>query len=178
MDGSGIYFGDLYPAMEVKMVAEVQSYLEVIDDLRRQVGNLIADLPAEALNWRPIKREEDHATNSLAVLASHVAGSEHFWIAEVVGRYPATRNREAEFITEVTGVGELTPKLATVGMETKAVLSGLQAEDLADTRDVDGRVVSVRWAILHVIEHTALHLGHMQLTYQLWQEGQAMTAPY
>jgi hypothetical protein len=26
----------------------------------------------------------------------------------------------------------------------------------------------VRWCILHVIEHIAQHLGHMQLTRQLW----------
>jgi hypothetical protein len=26
----------------------------------------------------------------------------------------------------------------------------------------------VRWCILHVIEHYAQHLGHMQLTRQLW----------
>jgi hypothetical protein len=30
------------------------------------------------------------------------------------------------------------------------------------------RQVTVRWSILHVIEHTAQHVGHMQLTRQLW----------
>ena len=40
-----------------------------------------------------------------------------------------------------------------------------------------GRIVPVRWAILHVIDHTALHLGHMQITYQLWMGGQRGPSP-
>ncbi|MCA9947468.1 MAG: DUF664 domain-containing protein [Anaerolineales bacterium] len=39
------------------------------------------------------------------------------------------------------------------------------------------REVPVRWGILHVIDHTALHLGHIQITAQLWQGGQAIDAP-
>ena len=71
------------------MLPELDNYLQRIEDLRRQVSELIADLPAEALNWRPIEGE---ATNSLAVLAAHIAGVEHFWIAEVVGGCPPTRD--------------------------------------------------------------------------------------
>ena len=65
--------------------------LHMIEDLRGQVRDLIADLPAEALNWLPLPEAEDHSMNSLAVMAAHVAGAEHFWIAEVIGGYPATR---------------------------------------------------------------------------------------
>ena len=68
------------------MTSELNNYLQRIEDLRGQVGDLIAGLPGEALNWRPI---EDDATNSLAVLAAHSAGAEHFWIAEVVGGPPS-----------------------------------------------------------------------------------------
>jgi hypothetical protein len=28
----------------------------------------------------------------------------------------------------------------------------------------------VEWIVFHVIEHTATHLGHMQLTKQMWEE--------
>ena len=66
--------------------------------LHGQITDLIAHLPVEALNWRPIDNE-DHATNSMAIMATHVAGAEHFWIAEVIGQYPPTRNRDAEFVT-------------------------------------------------------------------------------
>jgi len=29
--------------------------------------------------------------------------------------------------------------------------------------------VGVAWAILHALEHTGIHLGHIQVTQQLWQ---------
>jgi len=159
------------------MHPEAAAYLERIDDVRSQVANLLADLPPEALNWRPIAGSDDHATNSLAVLATHLAGAEHFWIAEVVAGYPATRDRDLEFKAEVGGAGPLLDRLAEVAAETKSVLSNLSAEALGETRLVRERVVPVRWALLHVIDHSSLHLGHIQLTYQLWQGGQAGSSP-
>jgi uncharacterized damage-inducible protein DinB len=159
------------------MLPELQSYLELIEDLRSQVGNLITDLTAEALSWRPIEGSKDHATNSLAVLATHVAGAEHFWIAEVIGSRPATRQGETEFVTQETDPTELRRLLEKIDAETREVFSTLLPVDLDGTRQAHGRTVPVRWAILHVIEHTALHLGHMQLTYQLWMGGKSIQTP-
>ena len=159
------------------MNPEVAAYLERIEDLRRQVAELIADLPAEALNWRPVAGEDDHVTNSLAVMAGHIAGAEHFWIHEVIGRQPPTRDRDAEFRAEAEGSAPLLALLKITGDETRQILGDLTAVDLDSTRQIKERTVPVRWGILHVIDHTALHLGHMQITYQLWQGGQGHTAP-
>jgi uncharacterized damage-inducible protein DinB len=167
---------------EKEMLSELDSYLQRIEDLRGQVGTLIAGLPAEALNWRPIEGE----SNSLAVLATHVAGAEHFWMAEVVGGYPATRDRDAEFATQVDEAAELVRLLEKVGAETRQVFSVLTEADpsspsgqsLDGAREARGRTVPVRWCILHVIDHTALHLGHMQLTYQLWAGGEGKPSPF
>ncbi|MFQ6014157.1 MAG: DinB family protein [Anaerolineae bacterium] len=159
------------------MDSEVHHYLHMIEDLRDQVSDLIANLPAEALNWRPVEGIEDHATNSLAVLATHIAGAEHFWIAEVIGGQPPTRDRHAEFATKATGPAELRRRLEETGVETREALSSLRKVDLDGTREVNGRTVPVRWAILHVIDHTALHLGHMEITYQLWRKGQSKPSP-
>ena len=89
------------------MVPELANYLGRIEDLHRQISGLIAELPAQALNWRPIEGTDDHATNSMAVLAAHIAGAEHFWIAEVIGGRPKTRDREAEFATVATSATEI-----------------------------------------------------------------------
>jgi uncharacterized damage-inducible protein DinB len=159
------------------VLAELSSYLQHIEDLRGQVRGLIADLPAEALNWRPIEGVDEHATNSPAVLAAHVAGAEHFWIAEVIGGRPTTRDRDAEFRLEVTDAFELIRRFDSVQVETREVFSTLTATDLEGTRETRGKTVSVRWGILHVIDHTALHLGHMQITYQLWNEGKSKPSP-
>jgi uncharacterized damage-inducible protein DinB len=159
------------------MIPECASYVGMLDDLRGQIVALIADLPAEALNWRPIEGEDDHVTNSLAVMAAHVAGAEHFWIYEVVGRQPPTRDRPTEFVTEVDGPEPLLEMLEASGRETRIILDALTAADLDGTRQARDRTVATRWGILHAIDHTALHLGHMQITYQLWFKGQTADSP-
>ncbi len=200
------------------MLSELDNYLQRIEDLRGQVRNLIADLPAEALNWRPIPPlssppragengggrpagggergganplaggsegganplagGSEGGANSLAVLAAHIAGAEHFWIAEVIGGRPTTRDRDAEFVVQVADAAELVRRLEASGTETRAVFSALTVADLDSTREARGRTVNVRWGILHVIDHTALHLGHMQITYQLWRGGQGKPSPF
>jgi len=160
------------------MLTELDNYLQRIEDLRRQIDELIAGLPAPALNWRPTERVEDHATNSLAVLVAHSVGAEHFWIAEVIGGRTHTRNRAAEFATQAADAGELRRLLETTGAETREILSSLTPADLDGAREVEGRSVPVRWSILHVIDHTALHLGHMQITYQLWMSGLSKPSPH
>ena len=162
--------------------SELENYLTMINDLREQVIDLIKDLPAEALNWRPIENAADeHATNSLAVLAAHIAGAEHYWIAELLGGQPRTRRRSEEFATAVDGPEPLLQRLIEVGKETEAVFATLAPERLDGVLvgSVDGieRPLPARWAILHVIDHTALHLGHMQITYQLWMGGRSGPSP-
>ena len=156
------------------MISELDNYLQRIEDLRGQARDLIADLPGEALNWRPIENE---ATNSLAVLATHIAGAEHFWIAEVVGGRPPTRDRDAEFATQASDASQLVRLLEDTRAETRGVFATLTEADLDSTRQAKGRTIPVRWCILHVIDHTALHLGHIQLTYQLWNKGQGKPSP-
>ena len=159
------------------MSPELAGYLQMIEDLRGQVHDLIVDLPAEALNWRPLEGSGEHATNSLAVLAAHIAGAEHFWIAEVVGGLPPSRDRDAEFAARATSASELVDLLENVRKETREVFSTLGETDLDGSRQARGRVIPVRWCILHVIDHSALHLGHMQLTYQLWMGGRQGPSP-
>jgi len=160
------------------MHSEIENSRQRIDHLRRQGRELIDGLPAEALNWTPLPREgHGDATNSLAVLAAHVAGAEHFWMAEVVGGQPATRDRDAEFATRAANSQELTERIDEVAAETAEVLSSLGPADLDSERQAPDRKVPVRWCLMHVAAHTALHLGHMQLTYQLWTGGKSKHMP-
>ncbi|MEX2160925.1 MAG: DinB family protein [Anaerolineales bacterium] len=158
-------------------LGELQSYLHALDDLRAQVAGIIKNVPAEGLNWRPSLPAGADPTNSLAVLAVHVAGSERFWIAESIGNQPATRDRDAEFKYVATSADEALAKLDAISEETRQVLGKLEPEDLAGNFMKDDHAVPVRWSIQHVIYHYALHIGHMQLTYQLWNEGKASTSP-
>lgn len=159
------------------MNAELQNYLTRIEDLRGQIASLITDLPAQALNWLPVEQSDDHAMNSLAVLASHTAGAEQFWIHETIGGLPTTRVRDQEFATQVPDATALLEKLTTTGATTRRILTELDPAELDATRTVRDRTVPVRWGIVHIIDHTALHLGHMQITVQLWRGGRGVVAP-
>ncbi|MGD8624069.1 MAG: DinB family protein [Anaerolineae bacterium] len=158
--------------------SELDNYLQRLEDLRGQVRDLIAGLPAEALNWQPLGGSPDSPTNSLAVLAAHVAGAEHFWIGEVLGGLPATRDRDAEFATKVDAPAGLLLRLEKTAAETRKVFADLSPADLDGTRQARGRTIPVRWCIMQIVDHTATHLGHMQLTLQLWQGGKGRPSPF
>lgn len=150
------------------MLKEVENYLLILNDLRNQVKNLLEKFPDEALDWRPIEGEGDLGTNSATILVTHLAGSESFWIKEVIGGQPIHRNRDAEFITKGGAMAELKRRLEGGAQNTEAILSSLTSAQLEESRKWQDRTGTVRWCIVHVIEHFATHLGHIQLTYQLW----------
>ena len=111
------------------------------------------------------------------VMAIHTAGAEHFWIGEVIGGMPPTRDRDAEFSTSIEAVHDIFSRLNIVEAETRTVMAWLTPGNLDETRLARGKLIPVRWIILHIIDHTALHLGHMQLTYQLWMGGKSGKSP-
>jgi len=151
------------------MLKEIENYLFFLNDLRGQVKTLLEGLPKEALDWRPLDGQGELSTNSFAVMAIHLAGSEAFWIIEIIGRQSIQRDRDAEFVAKGLGFSELAAKMEAGAKDTPAILSSLTSSQLEETRKFRDRTVTVRWAILHLIEHYAMHVGHMQLTRQLWQ---------
>ena len=150
------------------MLKEVEAYLTKLGDLRNQAKTLLEGLPTEALDWRPIRGEGELATNSLAVMAVHLAGSQTYWMKEIIGRTPIQRDREAEFATRGVPATELKARLDAASRVCEEVLSSLTEAQLEEGRQFRDRTVTARWGILHVMEHFATHLGHMQLTRQLW----------
>ncbi|MCX5906901.1 MAG: DUF664 domain-containing protein, partial [Deltaproteobacteria bacterium] len=146
----------------------IEGYLSFLKDLREQVKNLLDGLPQEALDWQPIPEKGDLVTNSIGALCVHLAGSENFWMKEVIGRQPIQRDREAEFVSKGVKKEELNTRLDGSARSAQEALSSLDLAKLDETRRYRDRTITVQWAILHVIEHYAIHIGHMQLTRQLW----------
>ena len=158
------------------LLSELENYQSRIEDLHRQINTLISRVPLDGLNWRPLDEQTGDETNSLALLARHIAGAEHFWIGEVLGALPTTRDRDAEFKSAAGSVDELIQLLDRTLVESIEILSHPDI-DLEKEFLVREKIVPARWAILHVIDHTSLHLGHMQITYQLWFHGKAVVVP-
>ncbi|MCX5919186.1 MAG: DUF664 domain-containing protein [Deltaproteobacteria bacterium] len=150
------------------MLKEVQAYLTKLGDLRNQAKTLLEGLSPEGLDWRPIQGEGELATNSLAVIAVHLAGSQIYWMKEIIGRTPIKRDREAEFVTKGASVADLKAGLDAAGKVAEEVLSPLTENQLEEGRKFRDKPIPVRGGILQVIDHVAQHIGHMQLTRQLW----------
>jgi len=142
----------------------IAAFDKVLATLHQNIDEILAVLPVEALNWQPT-----HYANSLYALATHVAGSQAFWIGQVVGKRPQERDRAAEFQATGDDVETLRARLRQVQALTHTVLDELSLADLSQEREARGKQHSVLACILHAIEHTALHQGHMELTWQLWQ---------
>jgi uncharacterized damage-inducible protein DinB len=151
------------------MEPEVQGYLTEFSILREQIRDAIQNLDDEAVNWHPFLK----GTNSVYAILCHLAGSENYWVGQIIDGKTVDRDREAEF--RASGhLSEIVDRWEEVGRASQKILSKLNSSQLGETRTVTIRPApgsaTVRWCILHQISHCALHLGHIQLTRQLWEQ--------
>jgi uncharacterized damage-inducible protein DinB len=141
-----------------------EAYAEFLAHLHQEAEKLIADLPPDALNWQPLPE-----MNSIAVLIVHLTGAERYWIGDVAASDPSDRDRDAEF--EVTGLDAeaLIERLRASDEYIASAINAFSLDDLLAERTSprDGRTFTVGWALLHALEHTAMHVGHIQMTRQI-----------
>ena len=143
----------------------------LLEEQHGRVRQALAGLNQEALDW-----SSERLPNSAAVLACHIAGSERFWIGDVLLGDPSHRDRAAEF--RVTGLSEpeLMARVADAASYTAAALDSLAALGLDELRTIperEGQTASVAWTLLHVLEHTAYHAGQMSVLRRSWLDAQA-----
>jgi uncharacterized damage-inducible protein DinB len=138
-----------------------------LEAMHRAIDRAIAELPDEALDWVP-----GPEMNSIAVLLAHTFGSERYWIGDIAGRDPSGRVREKEFATRGVGVAEFLRQSKDTLAHSQSVLARLLYTELGDMRSasISDRQVTVAWAILHALEHVAVHVGHIEITRQLWEQ--------
>lgn len=142
-------------------------YLAILEGLHTDFKAALHDLPQEALDWIP-----GPETNSLAVLAVHTAGSERFWIGDVVAEETSNRVRESEFQTHGLDAQSLETRLDTSLEYIRKVLADLNLSHMEQIRTPPYRdsPLTCGWALMHALEHTAQHTAHAQLTRQLWDQ--------
>lgn len=154
------------------MSAFGRAYESILRSLVDDLFTTIRGIPDDVLNtWKPAAASADsHEMNTFAAIAVHTVSSGEFWTLHAVGGQPTNRNREAEFIATANGA-EIETRFERwldgvhnlVGSFTDADLD----RELATGRDQD-RHWRAGEALIHAIDHTALHLGHLQVQRQLW----------
>ena len=147
------------------MDAEAQNYLDSFVNLHAEMGKIVRDLPAEALNRTLLPAD----TNSIAVLVAHMCGSETLWVHQALSGRDVGRDRDAEFRTRASSPAELTALIDRTEAQTRRLLESLPDATLGEVVDLGGGrpQMSKRACLMHAIEHGSLHLGHLELTRQL-----------
>jgi uncharacterized damage-inducible protein DinB len=142
----------------------IKSYSDVLEALHKDCMKQISGLTQEELDWSP---GED--MNSLAILSAHIAGAERYWIGDHLMGEASGRVRDDEFSTSGLTVDALSKQLDTALKYSREAFDRLTADQLGEIRKSPqgDREFTVAWIIAHVLRHTALHLGHMEVTRQL-----------
>ncbi|MBX7250515.1 MAG: DinB family protein [Candidatus Promineofilum sp.] len=138
---------------------------ERLATLVRAIEAAVDGVPAEDMDWKPAPD-----MNSLAVLLTHTAGALRYWVGDMAGEQPSGRVRAQEFEMRGLDTTALLGRLREALDHSQQVLATLDPATLAETRPMgtQDEQRSVAWALLHALEHTAIHTGHMQMTRQLW----------
>jgi len=146
-------------------------YLNNLQELHDEIRKAIRDIPQDALDWN-----FGADTNSLNVLIIHLTGAERYWIGDVIAGESSGRDRDAEFKVKGLTESELLQRLSATEDYLRMALETLSLKALEEKRTSprNGREITVGWALGHALKHTALHLGHIQIMRQLWEQKQSI----
>ena len=150
------------------------SLADRLQTLFHEFDVVLEGLPVEALDWVP-----GPGFNSLTVLATHSAGATRYWIGDVVVGDSSGRVRASEFQTKGVEPTALRKQLAEVSAYCQKAVATLTPADLDRACDItmDPGKCTVAWALLHAVEHLALHVGHAQITRQFWEQQSKRKSP-
>ncbi len=150
---------------------------KLVDDIFQQLEGI----PEEDLNtWRP--RDGMRDVNTFFALATHTVGAGEFWILEAAGGRSMDRDRLAEF-RSVGSLEQLRARYDRWLTESAEIFATIDDATLASIyerpanpeRGMSEARRSRAECIAHALEHTAVHLGHLQLQRQLWDTEQDRT---
>ena len=144
-----------------------KAYDGLLQIQHKSVTEAIGDLTVQALDWVP-----GPGMNSLGALVVHLTGAQRYMIGDMVGQDPLGEARLNEFEVQGLDAAELQKRLDQTLAHSQGVLSQLTLEDLDQMRysPRGKRNYSVAWTLAHALEHNSLHLGHIQIGRELWQQ--------
>lgn len=146
-----------YPA---GLAAEREQLIAYLDLQRDAIVGKLDGLTEEQARWKPAP-----TANSLLNLVVHLAGVERNWFQYVIAGRSIERDRDAELaelpsdVTIATAVAGYRAAIA----ESNDILRTTPTQDVARGMDK----LNVRWVVLHMLEETARHAGHADITREL-----------
>jgi uncharacterized damage-inducible protein DinB len=152
------------------MPTEASHFATVLERIAHNALAQFKDITDVDLN-RPLELPE---SNTAFVLATHLIGSAEYWVLQLAGGQDVHRDRPSEFRATGTGA-ELAARYERWLAAMQELLPTLPDEHLDQPVNVppsyrstlDEKPMTIRDALLHAVEHCALHQGHLELTRQL-----------
>ena len=148
-----------------------EEYLSNLEECHNGILHALDGLSEAALDWSP-----GPGMNSITVMIYHLTGAERYWIGDVAASDPSDRDRDREFQSRGLSESALKERLESIAEYAQIQLGSMTIQDLTASRvsPRDRKQFSVAWALLHALEHTAIHLGHVQIIRQLWEQSQSL----
>jgi uncharacterized damage-inducible protein DinB len=140
---------------------------QVMDYQRATVRMKCAGLDDEAARRRLVSSP----LTSIAGLVAHLVWVERWWMEHVLGNrdveFPWSDDRpEADFeLGDTVSLSELLDQYDVACATSREIVAGLGLDDVP--RPDSNTPISVRATLLHMIEETARHLGHLDILREL-----------
>ena len=158
--------------------SETAVYGRLFDHLFQELEQLLADLPNEALLWKPFEQSPwQGPSNPLGLIVAHAVSSTVYLLRRAeysMGRrewkeVDGDEGRE-EFGPANHDVTYLRARAKRVQEYVHQFLAGVSSADLDASRAHPKRPITfcARQELGHALDHLAQHIGHGQITRQLW----------
>jgi uncharacterized damage-inducible protein DinB len=122
----------------------------------------------DALDEENVWWRANPESNSIGNLILHLDGSTRMWVLGVAAGGRVVRDRDAEFSARgPLAKSALLARLRATLAEVDEVLGMLTDEMMLERRPSSKGEVTVLWAILHAVEHFAMHTGQIILLTKL-----------
>jgi hypothetical protein len=158
--------------------SETASLRRLFDNNFRDLEQLLADLPSEVLLWRPFEVSPwQGESNTLGKIVAHAISSAVYLLRRAeysMGRIEWSEvdgdEGSEEFGPANHDIAYLRERVKRTQEFVHNFLANVTSEELGASRPHPKRPVTfvARQETIHALDHLAQHIGHGQLTRQLW----------
>jgi hypothetical protein len=137
-----------------------------LDHLRGSAVYKLEGLDHEQLRWKPVP-----TANSLAGIVLHLGYAERWWLRVVFAdeemdlSWSLDRFARTFVVPDGWGVDDVVAFYRAETAAADAVLDAAESLDLRSRGEL--RPTTLRWIVTHLVEETARHVGHMDITREL-----------
>lgn len=137
---------------------------QMLDGQADRYAKVVEGLPEEALNWQPGGTE----TNSVAQLVRHTTAVQDVLLGRGLGESPEY-DHSYSLRNDPATKDELLGLINAARAKKDALLMKLDGMDMGEAVQTPRGPVLRAQCVIHPADHGQEHLGHAELTKQLWE---------